>query len=205
MKLNIKAEDAFELIKTRRSCRNFTEKPVEDNKLDLVLRAGQYAPSGGNNQNATILAITNRDILNALENIVREEFSKMEVRVGMYKSIRQSIFKSKADESYIYDYSAPALIVVGNKPDYPNNLADTACILENMMIMANALDLGACWINQLRWLNENEVIRQCMQDLNMPEDSLVYGALVLGYPDTEDGMPVRSVTERTGNMIYYIK
>ena len=48
------------------------------------------------------------------------------------------------------------------------------------------LDLGSVWINQLRWLNENPVILEKMQELGMADDERVYGALALGYADTED-------------------
>ena len=48
------------------------------------------------------------------------------------------------------------------------------------------LDLGSVWINQLIWLNENPVILEKMQELGMADDERVYGALALGYADTED-------------------
>ena len=53
--------------------------------------------------------------------------------------------------------------------------------LENMMIAANALDLGSCWINQLHWLDENEVIRQFLYQYGLEEYETVTGALSLGY------------------------
>ena len=36
-------------------------------------------------------------------------------------------------------------------------------------------------------------------------DERVYGELVLGYADTQDGMLVKSSVERTGNRVTYIK
>ena len=43
----------------------------------------------------------------------------------------------------MFYYNAPMLIVVANRRDYGNNIADCACAIENMMIAANALDLAA--------------------------------------------------------------
>ena len=80
-------------------------------------------------------------------------------------------------------------------------MADWACVLENRMLMANALDLGSCWINQLRWLNSNPILLQYMQNLGMLADERIYGALSVGYPDTENGLPVRQPLERKGNPI----
>ena len=103
--------------------------------------------------------------------------------------------------SYVFHYNCPVLIVTANKAGYGNNIADCACALENMMLMANALDLGSVWINQLRWLNENPVLLEEMKRLGMEADERVYGALALGYADTQNGLPVRIPLERTGNRI----
>ncbi|WP_368241957.1 nitroreductase family protein [Intestinimonas butyriciproducens] len=42
--------DMLELIKSRRSTRKFLSRPVEEEKIDAIIEAGRYAPSGGNNQ-----------------------------------------------------------------------------------------------------------------------------------------------------------
>ena len=175
--------DALELIKTRRSTRRFQHKPIEHEKLSEILEAGRYAPSGGNNQSTHLIVIENQDILKEIAQIVKREFAAMEV---------------------IFHYDAPVLIVTANQKDYGNNIADCACVLENMMIMANALDLGSCWINQLRWLNSNPSLLQYMQNLGMLSDERVYGALAVGYPDTEDGLPLREPLERKGNLVTMI-
>ena len=195
--------DALELIKTRRSTRRYLQRPVEPEKLSIILEAGRYAPSGGNNQSTHLIVIKNRDILTEIASIVKAEFSKMEVVEGMYASMASAIRASKG-EQYIFHYDAPVLIVTANKKEDGNNIADCACVLENMMIMANALDLGSCWINQLRWLNSNPSLLQYMQNLGMLSDERVYGALAVGYPDTEDGLPLREPLERKGNLVTMI-
>ncbi len=195
--------DALELIKTRRSTRRFQHKPIEHEKLSEILEAGRYAPSGGNNQSTHLIVIENQDILKEIAQIVKREFAAMEVTPGMYSSMASAIRASKG-EHYIFHYDAPVLIVTANQKDYGNNIADCACVLENMMIMANALDLGSCWINQLRWLNSNPSLLQYMQNLGMLSDERVYGALAVGYPDTEDGLPLREPLERKGNLVTMI-
>lgn len=195
--------DAFELITTRRSTRRFSNRPVEREKLDMVIEAGRHAPSGGNNQNTHFLVITDREILDRLAVMVKEEFAAWEITPGMYKSMEKTIVNARADK-LIFHYDAPALIITANKADYTNNLADCACALENMMIMANALDLGSCWINQLKWLNATDKFNRFFFGLGMAEDERVYGAVSVGYPDTESGLPNRNPLPRTGNPVTYI-
>ena len=72
------------------------------------------------------------------------------------------------------------------------------------MLMANALDLGSCWINQINWLNRNSAMVTYLKKLGMQEGETVYVSMVLGYPDTEDGLPFRRVVERKGNPVTYI-
>lgn len=44
-----------------------------------------------------------------------------------------------------------------------------------------------------------------MKELGIHEDERVYGALALGYADSEDEKPVRTPLDRTGNEVTYIR
>ena len=195
--------NALEAIKTRRSTGRFSDKPVELEKLDKIVSAGRYAPSGGNSQTCHFIVVRNREVLAKLAELAQSAFAKMEITEGMYKSIANSIRASKKG-CYVFHYDPDTLIIVANQNDYGNNIADTACALENMMIAANELDLGSVWINQLRWLNEDETLLEYERSLGLEEDERIYGALAVGYADTEDGLPVRAPLERTGNKVTYI-
>lgn len=200
---DIRAHSMLDFIKSRRSTRRFKEKIVPEEILHQVIEAGRYAPSGGNSQSTHFIVIQKKQVLDKLADLAREEFAKMEIQENTYKSLVNSINASKKG-NYVFHYNCPVLIITANKKDYGNNIADCACALENMMLMANALDLGSVWINQLRWLNENPVILNAMKELGLEEDERVYGALALGYPDTQDGLPVRTPLDRTGNIVTYI-
>ncbi len=195
--------DALELIKSRRSTRRFRPDPLPDELLRQVIEAGRYAPSGGNNQTTHCLVIRNRDVLETLADLVEREFAAMEITPGMYRSMANSITAAKKG-NYVFHYRPAALIVTANRAGYGNNIADCACALENMMIMANALGLGSCWINQLKWLNENPAVCGYLRTLGLEEGERVYGALSLGYPDTESGLPNREPLPRTGNPVTFV-
>lgn len=190
----------LDFIKSRRSTRKYKPEMISDDALSQVVEAGRYAPSGGNCQTTHFMVVKSPEVLKKLQEMVREEFSKMEIVPGMYKSIVHSINASKTG-NYIYDYNAPVLIITANQKDYGNNIADCGCALENMRLMANSLNLGSCWINQLKWLNENPAILKYLQDLGLEENERVYGALAVGYADTEDGLPTRDPLPRTGNKV----
>ena len=122
----------------------------------------------------------------------------------MYASLVHSISASKSGE-YIFHYNPPVLIVTANQKDSGNSISDCACALENRMRMANALDLGSCWINQLRWLNENPVLLAYLLGLGLEDSERVYGSLAVGYPATEDGLPLRTPLPRKGNPVTWVE
>ena len=192
--------NTYESIITRRSTRKYLDKEVSQELLEKIIETGRYAPSGGNSQSNHFLVIQNKQIIDHLVKMVERAFSQMEITENMYRSLQNSINLSKKG-GYVFCYNAPVLIIVANKKDYGNNQADCALALENMMLEANELDLGSCYINQLKWLNEDQKILSYLQSLGMNEDERVYGSLIVGYPDTNDGKPLRKVLPRKGNEV----
>ena len=193
--------EALDAILTRRSTRKYKNVDLEKELLEKVIEAGRYAPSGSNSQSTHFIVITDKSVLSQLAELAKQEFAKMEVTEDTYVSLKGSINASKSG-NYVFYYGAPVLIVTANRKGYGNAMADIACALENMMIAANALDLGSCWINQLHWLDDNEVIRKYLEERGLKEDETITGGLILGYPDR--GLPDRTPLERKGNPVTWI-
>ena len=195
--------NTFENIITRRSTKKYLDKEVSQELLEKIIETGRYAPSGGNSQSNHFLVIQNKQIIAHLVKMVEKAFSQMEITENMYRSLQNSINLSKKG-GYVFCYNAPVLIIVANKKDYGNNQADCALALENMMLEANDLDLGSCYINQLKWLNEDQKILSYLQSLGMKDDERVYGSLNVSYPDTNDGKPLRKPLPRKGNEVTWL-
>lgn len=179
--------NTMECIQTRRSHRRFLPRQVERDVLTQIIDAGQCAPSGGNSQTCHFIAITNREVMTRLAEMVQQAFAPMQVEEGMYRSLVNSINASKRGD-YVFHYHAPAFIIVANKRGYGNAMADSACALQNMMLAANDLGLGSCWINQLHWLDsysgvtgDHPRLEEYLRSLGLGEDETVCGALSLGY------------------------
>ena len=195
--------NTLEAIKTRRSTRKFLQKPVELEKLQTIVDAGRFGPTGGNCQSNHFFVISNPDVLKKLVELVQSAFAAMELREDLYKSLQNSIRLSQKG-TYVFNYNAPVLIVVANKKEYGNNMADVACAVENMMLAANELDLGSCYINQLKWLNEDPALLEYLRSLGLKEDERVYASVAIGYADTESGLPNRTESPRIGNEVVFV-
>ena len=94
-------------------------------------------------------------------------------------------------------YTAPVLVLVANRQNYNNALADSACAIENIMLAATSFGIGSCYINQIRWLRDEPLIRQMLLSFGMKEDETIYGGVSLGYAAQSPAAPLA----RTGNPI----
>ncbi|MBO5650500.1 MAG: nitroreductase [Selenomonas sp.] len=196
-------KDALTVMATRHSTLKFKPEMVEEALLEKVIEAGRRAPSGKSKNTNHFLVIRDAAVLDKLVELVQSEFAKMDITPENQDNVGGAIKLSKKG-NYVFKYNAPVLIVVANKKDYGNNMADACAAVENMLLAANALDLGACWINQLRWLRDNPVLLAYLQSLGMKEDEWVCASVSLGYPDMPDGLPNRNITTIKGNEVTYI-
>ena len=195
--------NTIEAILTRRSTRSYKPDAVELDKLQKIIDAGRHAPSGGNNQTCHFLVVQNPEVLNKLAALTESAFAKMEVTPETYSSLKMSINLSKKG-GYVFHYHAPVLIIVANQKNYGNNMADCAVAVENMLVAANELDLGSCWINQIYWLTENPEMLAYLRELGLKENERVYASLVVGYAKSPDGLPSRKPLPRKGNEVTFI-
>jgi nitroreductase len=65
------------LIKTRRSIRQFQDKPVAEELLIQAVETATWAPNGGNSQNWRFLIILDRKIINDIAGIIQEDLQTM--------------------------------------------------------------------------------------------------------------------------------
>lgn len=149
-------------ILTRRSIRSFKKEQIKEEELKMILEAGIYAPSGMNKQSWQFTVVQNKEKIEALAKVVREELGR--------------------DERYNF-YSPPTLIMLSNERDNNNGLADCSCALENIFLMANSLGIGSCWINQLKNICDNEKVRSILNEFEIPESHIVWGMASIGYPE----------------------
>ena len=167
-------------IKTRRSIRSYQSLQIHTDDLELILEAALYAPSGSNHQLNRFTAIQNAEILNELNEVVRKAFSGLKHN-NDDNYLKAAAKKRAENPNYNFYYHAPTLIIASNESGYPNAMADCAVGLQNIFLAAHSLGLGSCWINQLRWLDDHQDIRNYLQELGIPKEHIICGAAAIGY------------------------
>lgn len=180
----------LDAIYERRSTRSFTEQQVELEKLETLLDAAIWAPSGGNSQGWLFTAIQNKETLLNLNELAREGFQCW-VPDDDYPA-KLGAKTASQREGYNFYYHAPTVIIASNKSNYENAIADCALALENIFLAAQSMGLGTCYLNQLHWLRSNSNIRSFLFELGIPKEHTICSAAAIGYIDKESTPPTRN-------------
>ncbi len=169
-------------ILTRRSIRKFKDRQISREELDNIILAGTYAPSGKNNQSYKITVLYNSEKVEKLNKDVINALDKIEIDDNTPESVIEMKKRAKNPDTQLF-FKAPTFIIVSNEEGYLNAMADSTCVMENMMLAAHSMGIGSCWINILVRLNGYKEIREIAEALGVPENHKICGGLVLGYPD----------------------
>lgn len=146
-------------IITRTSVRSYQDKPVEDSKIEKLLRAGMAAPSAVNIQPWHFIVVKNKATL--------EKIAEITPNAKMAKE-------------------APlAIVVCGDMRNESNDLVrefwvqDASAATQNILLAAHAMELGAVWTGTYPAQNRCEAISQL---LNLPSSIIPFSTIVIGYP-----------------------
>ena len=176
--------DAIEAIKTRRSVRKFSDRPVEPEKLKTVLEAAQMAPSWANMQCSRFVVVQDRE--------VRARISELSYVAEFFAS---KGYKSNPAQKALAE--APLVIVACAEPERSGNmrgqeyyLTDVGIATENLMLAAHALGLGSVFVGVF----DEDELRTLLQ---IPRSVRIVGLFPLGYPQGEmkAGPPRKALEE----------
>ena len=153
----------YEDLLTRRSVRKYSDRPVEEEKLDKVLTAGLYAPTGMNNQAPVMVAVRDK--------ATRDKLSRMNA----------AVMGASGDPFY----GAPCVIVVLSDPERMTWVEDGSLVLGNLMNAAHSLGLGSCWIHRAKECFDTPEGKALLRAWGVPENYRGVGNCILGYAAEE--------------------
>jgi nitroreductase len=154
----------FEIIRTRRSIRKFTEKPVPDEVIEKIIEAGTWAPSGLNNQPWRFAVIKESELKREISTLTH--YSKVVL-------------------------SANALIAVfldnASSYDRTKDVQAIGACIQNMLLFIHSEGLGAVWLGEI--LKSRERV---LSIVNGSEDLELMAVIALGYPASQGGKGSRN-------------
>ena len=162
----------LDLIKQRKSVRNFLDRPVERDRIMTCLEAARLAPSATNSQPWKFIVVDDRQLKDKL---CAAAFS------GLYS---MNSFCKMAPVIVVVISEKPRFLarVGGMLRGTKYYLIDIGIACEHFVLQAEELGLGTCWIG---WFNERAV----KSTLNIPQGKKIDILIALGYYDRESLSP----------------
>jgi nitroreductase len=149
--------DALEALLTRRSVRRYTDDPVTDAELEVVLRAAMAGPSGFGQRSTRFV-------------VVRDEQTRLAL----------SLASKHAGPAAL----APVTIVVcgdtrAEKIPGAYFVHDAVASIENLLTAAHATGLGAVWIGVHPWPERMDIVRAALE---LPDGVEPVATVAMGHP-----------------------
>lgn len=165
------------VIKERYSCKSFSDKKVEESKINNILEAGRLAPTAKNLQEQKIYVIQSEENL------------------------------AKIDKATPCRYNAPVVILVAyDKNDvftYPGGKKDSGAedatiVATQMMLSCTDEGLDSCWLN---FFNPDEL----KKDLGLPDNEEILMLLDVGYKSEGAGpLPNHASRKPLSEIVKYL-
>lgn len=153
--------ETIQTLLTRRSVRKYQDIQIKENDLNLILKAGCYAPTGMGDQPWHFVAVQNPEVRARLLSVCRE--------------------KEGSDRDPFY--GAPTVILVFVNREACQPVKDGALAIGNMANAAASLGLGSCWINIENDYFETGSGVSFKNDILPDERFMSIGSLAVGYAD----------------------
>lgn len=164
--------DALTALTTRRSVKKYTDKPVPSEIVDTIINAGLQAPSGMNRQSPIIIRVTNKE--------VRDKLS----------AINAELLGAAIDPFY----GAQTVLIVLADKTVPTHVYDGALVMENLLVAAHSLGIGACWIHRCKETFEGDYGKSLLAKLNITGDYEGIAFCLLGY-SAQDELPPQTIRD----------
>lgn len=192
--LEIQEDEVIQFIKTRRSIRNFMNKPVSRLDIEKVLDITRFSPTGHNDQDVRWSIYDSKKDIKAIADSTVDFFrhiiktsSVTELPFDMQNLI--DIYEKGQD---IILRDAPVLIVAHCIKE--SQMARISCYiaLTTLELAAKGCGLGSCWAGLVMAAAMSEY-KPLIDILNLPEDQQFCGAMMMGYPRLKyNRIPVRN-------------
>lgn len=165
-----------EVIKKRYSCKDYTDKQVEKEKLTKILEAGRVAPTAKNLQEQKIYVVQSKEYLAKIDACTPCRYHAPTVLVVTY------------DKNNVFTYP-------GEKRN--SGVEDATIVATHLLLAAYNEGIDSCWIN---FFDPQKIA----QELNLPENEEVVMMLDLGHGKQKEPLPNHHLRKELDETVKYL-
>ncbi len=163
--------DVKDAIEKRRSIRNFSSEPISIEKIHEIIKYANMAPSAGNLQDRDFIVVDDIDLKKRISRAAWQEFVSQApvIIVVCANHERISSYGKRGKELY--------------------SLQDVAAAIQNMLLVATDMELGACWVGAF----DEDKVRKI---LKLPSYIRPVAIIPIGHPREIGLKTTRMKTEK---------
>jgi nitroreductase/NAD-dependent dihydropyrimidine dehydrogenase PreA subunit len=192
-----------QLMASRRSCRNFTDQPVERTLLEDLVKIGITAPSGTNSQSWTFTILPQRKAVQTFAERLASFFKRLNATAektllrtflkligkgdldayyrGYYRKVKEALEEWHVSGKDRLFHGSTAAILVGSKPGASCPAEDALLATQNILLAAHSMGLGSCLIGYAIAAMKRDPSIQ--QSIGIPAEEEIHAVIVIGYPN----------------------
>jgi nitroreductase len=175
-----------QLMRQRRSIREFLDKPVSRSLILQMIQDSCMAPSAANNQPWNFIVVLDDKMIRKLS-----DEAKKNIVAGIRKqpnSPLASYLDQLEQESFNVFHNAPALVFIVGNPQIPSLVFDVSLAAAYFMFSATSRGLGTCWIGLGREIRDAGLLAS----IGVPDGFRIIAPIIVGYPKRIPEAPPRN-------------
>lgn len=183
--------ETLKVISSRRSIRSYKEEQISDIELQEILDAAQQAPIAVNGKKH-FAVIQDKELLDKMV---------IDIKYAVKNSGNKFLIDVVSRPNHHTFYHAPTVIIVSGENGYPFSSLDCSATAENILIAAESLNIGSCWIGTFLPLFASEKAAEYKEKLGIPDGFNPICSIALGYKAIENQFSA----PRKNNIITFVK
>ena len=192
-----------QLMASRRSCRCFTDQPVERAMLEDLVKIGITAPSGTNSQSWTFTILPTRKAVSSFAEHIASYFGRLNATAektmlrlflkltgkgeleayyrGYYRKVKAALEEWTESGKDRLFHGSTCAILIGSKPGASCPAEDALLATQNILLAAHSMGLGSCLIGYAVAAMKKD--HSIQQSVGIPSEEGIHSVVALGYPN----------------------
>jgi nitroreductase len=176
--------ETLEVIRRRRSIRQYAAKQISDSEMNTILEAALFAPSAMNQQKWHFTVVQKKSTLSKMVQIARE--NKLRSKISF-------LVKKAQEDGYHTYYGAPTVVIVSGEEQTKFAELDCAMAAQNIALAAESMGIGSCIMTSAGFLFASAKGMEMKKELGIPDGYSHICSIALGYKiDDQCTVPPRN-------------